>query len=109
MGHLVLSRGVDQRFRILLPGGEQISVAVLRLGHDVVRLGIEAPSQIQIWREELLPAVLASQELGFPRDQEAVRCAAPHGRGTTVSPRSHGPLEEGRPDSGARPAVRGGA
>lgn len=46
---LVLSRKASQRIRL----GDSIVVTVVRLSRDVVRLGIEAPPDILVLREEL--------------------------------------------------------
>ncbi len=46
---LVLSRKVGERLFI----GENISVTVVRVGPGVVRLGIEAPADLPIMREEI--------------------------------------------------------
>ncbi|MFP6695042.1 MAG: carbon storage regulator [Pirellulales bacterium] len=46
---LVLSRKVGQRILI----GDQISVTVVRIGQGGVRLGIEAPDDLEVVREEL--------------------------------------------------------
>jgi carbon storage regulator len=60
---LVLSRKERQRIKL----GESIVVTVVRVSGDRVRLGIEAPSDVIVLREELgdeLPAgALASKEL----------------------------------------------
>lgn len=48
---LVLSRKESQRIKL----GESIVVTVVRLGRDKVRLGIEAPSDVIVLREELEP------------------------------------------------------
>ena len=48
---LVLSRKESQRIKL----GESIVVTVVRLGRDKVRLGIEAPSDVVVLREELEP------------------------------------------------------
>jgi len=49
---LVLSRRERERIRL----GDSIVVTVVRLAGDRVRLGIEAPSDIVVLREELTPA-----------------------------------------------------
>ena len=49
---LVLSRRVRERIKL----GDSIVVTVIRVGGDRVRLGIEAPPQIKVLREELEPA-----------------------------------------------------
>ena len=48
---LVLSRKESQRIRL----GESIIVTVVRLGRDKVRLGIEAPADVVVLRDELEP------------------------------------------------------
>ncbi len=50
---LVLSRKVGERILI----GDQIAVTVVKLGHGGVRLGIEAPPELAIVREELAEAL----------------------------------------------------
>jgi carbon storage regulator len=46
---LVLSRKECERIKL----GDSIVVTVLRLGRDKVRLGIEAPDDVVVLREEL--------------------------------------------------------
>ena len=46
---LVLSRRESQRVKL----GESIVLTVVRLGRDKVRLGIDAPNNVVILREEL--------------------------------------------------------
>jgi carbon storage regulator len=48
---LVLSRKVGERILI----GENIAVTVVRVSQGTVRLGIEAPLELPIVREELKP------------------------------------------------------
>lgn len=48
---LVLSRRENQRIRL----GDSIVVTVVRLSGDKVRLGIEAPADVVVLREELEP------------------------------------------------------
>ncbi|MFV2065438.1 MAG: carbon storage regulator [Pirellulales bacterium] len=58
---LVLSRKESQRIKL----GESIVVTVVRVTGDKVRLGIEAPSDVLILREELDPheaTAMADQE-----------------------------------------------
>ena len=50
---LVLSRKVGQRIRI----GENIAVTVVKLTSGGVRLGIEAPPELAVVREELAQAL----------------------------------------------------
>jgi carbon storage regulator len=46
---LVLSRKVGQRILI----GDKIAVTVVRIGQGGVRIGIEAPDDLEVVREEL--------------------------------------------------------
>ena len=48
---LVLSRKVGQRILI----GDKIAITVVRIGQGGVRLGIEAPDDLEVVREELKP------------------------------------------------------
>jgi len=55
---LVLSRKESQRIRL----GDEIVISVLRLGGDKVRLGIEAPRDMLVLRDELEPHAETSPE-----------------------------------------------
>jgi len=46
---LVLSRGVGERIQI----GDDIEVVVVRIAPGLVRIGIEAPTEMPILREEI--------------------------------------------------------
>lgn len=48
---LVLSRRESQRIRL----GDSITVTVVRVSGDKVRLGIEAPPEVRVLRDELSP------------------------------------------------------
>ena len=54
---LVLSRRESQRIRL----GDSITVTVVRVNGDKVRLGIEAPPEVRVLRDELSPHELAEQ------------------------------------------------
>ena len=47
---LVLSGKIGQRMLI----GDKIAITVVKIGHGGVRIGIEAPAELPIVREELL-------------------------------------------------------
>ncbi|ADB16762.1 carbon storage regulator, CsrA [Pirellula staleyi DSM 6068] len=53
---LVLSRKEAERIRV----GDSIIVTVVRVSGDKVRLGIEAPPNVLVLREELQPHELAA-------------------------------------------------
>lgn len=57
---LVLSRQLGQRILIRLPGGRFITVEVCRLSQGCVRLGVVAPGDVPIFREEVWQDVQAS-------------------------------------------------
>ncbi len=46
---LVLSRRESQQIHL----GDSIVLTVVRIGHDCVRLGIEAPREVRVVRSEL--------------------------------------------------------
>lgn len=46
---LVLSRKVGERILI----GDKISVTIVKIGHGGVRIGVEAPPELAVVREEL--------------------------------------------------------
>jgi carbon storage regulator len=51
---LVLSRKLGERIMI----GDQIVVTVVKLANGQVRLGIEAPTEIAVFRKEIAPLPL---------------------------------------------------
>lgn len=52
---LILSRKIDERIKI----GSDIYVTAVRIAGDKVRLGIEAPSDTPVHREEVALAIAA--------------------------------------------------
>ena len=55
---LVLSRRAGERIQI----GDQIEVTVVRIGPGIVRIGIEAPSEMPVMREEVRSRMSAADE-----------------------------------------------
>lgn len=53
MGHLILTRRLKEGF-VLLVGDVRIRVELCRLGREDARIGIEAPDEVAIFRDELL-------------------------------------------------------
>jgi carbon storage regulator len=49
---LVLSRKLGQRFQI----GQDIRVTIVKIDRNSVRIGIEAPGDVTVYREEIVPA-----------------------------------------------------
>ena len=60
---LVLSRKRDERIVI----GDNIVITVVEVRGDKVRLGIEAPSDIPVHREEILEAIRRSASESQPK------------------------------------------
>ena len=50
---LVLSRKVNERIICTAPSGEQVKVMVVGVYGDKVKLGIDAPRDVTIYREEI--------------------------------------------------------
>lgn len=55
---LVLSRKVGERILI----GDKISVTVVKIGHGGVRIGVEAPPELAVVREELAEELRRAEE-----------------------------------------------
>lgn len=58
---LILQRKIDQSLNI----GDNISITVLEIGNDWVKLAIDAPRDVPILRSELVEAASANQEAVF--------------------------------------------
>lgn len=67
---LVISRRAPQRVRLVTPTGTEIWVTVLDVDRGKVRLGLEAPRDVLIHREELIEpssnAHIVSEDDGQP-------------------------------------------
>lgn len=57
---LVLSRKLNEK--IVIDGG--IVITVVKIDRNQVRIGIEAPGHVPVYREEILPAAMAEQLAG---------------------------------------------
>ena len=55
---LVLSRKVGERILI----GDKIAVTVVKIGHGGVRIGIEAPPEMAVVRQELADALVRAEK-----------------------------------------------
>ena len=49
---LVLSRKLGQRFQV----GEDVRVTIVKIDRNSVRIGIEAPAEMTVYREEIKPS-----------------------------------------------------
>ena len=52
---LVLSRKLSERIVLQAPGLPPITIVVVDIDRGKIRLGIEAPRDVPIYRQELLP------------------------------------------------------
>jgi carbon storage regulator len=50
---LVLSRKLGQRFQV----GPEVRVTVVKIDRNSVRIGIEAPDDVTVYREEIVPGL----------------------------------------------------
>lgn len=66
---LVVSRKVGERILI----GDQISVTVIKVGSGGVRIGIQAPKELAVVREELARQVRAQQQQVIDAAQAAAQ------------------------------------
>lgn len=66
---LILQRKKEQALNI----GDNISITVLEIGNDWVKLAIDAPRDVSILRSELVEAVSANQEaVSLPLDAGSI-------------------------------------
>jgi carbon storage regulator len=55
---LVLSRKLGQRFQV----GQDVRITIVKIDRNAVRIGIEAPEDVTIYREEIVPEESASDQ-----------------------------------------------
>lgn len=48
---LVLSRKLGQRFQV----GPDVRITIVKIDKNAVRIGIEAPGDVTVYREEIVP------------------------------------------------------
>jgi carbon storage regulator len=53
---LVLTREPEERIALKLPDGQYIWVTLIEIRRGKARIGIKAPREVQIMREEIMPA-----------------------------------------------------
>lgn len=64
---LVLSRHRDESIMI----GDNIVVTIVDIRGDKVRLGIQAPTEVPVHRQEVYEAILRERNVNRPGDQAA--------------------------------------
>lgn len=50
---LILSRKVDQKIKI----GDEITITVIGINGDQVKIGVEAPKNVKVFRQEVFEAI----------------------------------------------------
>ena len=73
---LVLSRKLNESILI----GDHIRITVVGLRGNQIRLGIEAPGDVSIMREELLVEAPEDEPSAFPASAKGATCGAVAGR-----------------------------
>ena len=68
---LVLSRKPGEALRV----GEDVEITVVEVKGDMVRLGIQAPREVQVWRRELWEAIV--EENKKAAEEAAAAATAP--------------------------------
>ena len=55
---LILSRKVNEKIMI----GDDISITILEIRGDQVRIGVNAPKQVKVFRQEIFDAIMAENK-----------------------------------------------
>ena len=55
---LILSRKINEKIMI----GEDISISIIEIRGDQVRLGVEAPKTVKVFRQEVFDAIKAENK-----------------------------------------------
>ena len=55
---LILSRKIDEKIMI----GDNISISVIEIRGDQVRIGVDAPKTVKVFRREVFDAILAENK-----------------------------------------------
>jgi carbon storage regulator len=55
---LILSRKINEKIMI----GEDISVSIIEIRGDQVRLGVDAPKTVKVFRQEVFDAIMAENK-----------------------------------------------
>lgn len=87
---LILSRKLNES--IVIDG--RIIVKVLRIDRDTVKLGIQAPAELQVHRQEIFDAIQRGQKQGVPNANPGARPPRP-----PSAPLSDRPASEPTPGS----------
>ena len=81
---LILSRKINEKIMI----GDEISVSIIEIRGDQVRIGVDAPKSVKVFRQEVFDAIKAENKaavqsvtvlpvIGNPGDWNEVKGASP--------------------------------
>ena len=71
---LVLSRGVGERIQV----GESVFITIVRIQSDKVRIGIEAPPDVSVHREEIYQKIKSQLLESQPEENLSVELECSH-------------------------------
>ena len=63
---LILSRKVDEKIRI----GDEVTITVIGIQGDQVKLGIEAPKNVKVFRQEVFDAIQTENKAAVVEGKE---------------------------------------
>lgn len=64
---LILSRKIDEKIRI----GDDVTITLIGIQGDQVKLGIEAPKNVKVFRQEVFDAIQNENKLAANTDTKA--------------------------------------
>ena len=65
---LILARKTDEKIRI----GENITLTIIEIHGDQVKIGVEAPKSIKVFRQEVLDAIQKENKAAVAPDSQTL-------------------------------------
>ncbi|HBB41915.1 MAG TPA: carbon storage regulator [Treponema sp.] len=66
---LILSRKVDEKIKI----GNDITLTIIEVRGDMVKIGVEAPKNVKVFRQEVFEAIQAENKAATSVSEEALK------------------------------------
>ena len=63
---LILSRKLDEKIKI----GEDITITIIELKGDQVKIGVEAPKSVKVFRQEVFDAIQNENKAAVVREEK---------------------------------------